>query len=165
MASKFPILTVVLLAGANAAAVEALRPAAEILASFGLGAVTAVLPPDAPLPPLTGGVCAVIVASPDAALPAALARHTSLPVIRVPDAGEDHGGAALLNDGQGNLPAGPDDGGFATMAIGEAGAKNAALFVVASLAGTDERLRTAWAEFRARQTEVVLQSPPLERKD
>ena len=47
------------------------------------------------------------------------------------------------------------------MAIGEAGAKNAALFVISMLAGGDERLRAAWAEFRTRQTDAVLQHPPL----
>jgi 5-(carboxyamino)imidazole ribonucleotide mutase len=41
----------------------------------------------------------------------------------------------------------------ATFAIGEAGAANAALHVVATLATTDARLAQALAEFRARQTE------------
>ncbi len=156
------VSNVVLLAGADAAAVESLRPAAEILASFGLRSETAVLTPEESMSPLASGVYAVIVASPDAALPAALAKHTSLPVIRVPGVGDGRGDLALLDDGHGNLPAGPTDGVFATMAIGDAGARNAALFVVSSLAGTDDRLRAAWADFRARQTETVLRHPPLE---
>ena len=159
------VSNVVLLAGADAAAVESLRPAAGILASFGLETATAVLTPEESISPLASNMCAVIVASPDAALPAALAKHTSLPVIRVPIATGGRGGVALLDDGHGNLPAGPANGVFATMAIGEAGAKNAALFVVSSLAGTDDRLRVAWADFRARQTQEVLRHPPLERTE
>jgi 5-(carboxyamino)imidazole ribonucleotide mutase len=43
----------------------------------------------------------------------------------------------------------------ATFAIGEAGAANAALHVVANLATTDAALRRKLAAFRARQTEAA----------
>ena len=56
-------------------------------------------------------------------------------------------------------------GSFATTAIGEAGAKNAALFVVSALATRQEWLREAWADFRTRQTEAVLGHPALEPED
>ncbi len=152
----------VLLAGLDAEAVNALRPAAEILTSFGIRSETAIILPGDLDAGLAERVCAVIVASTDAALPASLASATSVPVIRVPtDAGDQHG-LALLDDGDGDLPAGGAVGGeFATMAIGEAGARNAALFVVSMLAGRDDRLRAAWAQFRARQTDAVLRHPPL----
>ncbi len=155
----------VLLAAADEAAANFLQPAAEILESFGIRTEWAMLMLDGLVPSLSGDVCAIIVASPDAALPAMLAAHTVLPVIRVPTPGGGRSGAALLTDGDDNLPAGPGNAVFATMAIGEPGAKNAALFVVSSLATTDERYRTAWMEFRARQTEAVLRHPPLEPKD
>jgi 5-(carboxyamino)imidazole ribonucleotide mutase len=43
----------------------------------------------------------------------------------------------------------------ATFAIGEAGAANAALHVIANLATTDDDLRSRLDAFRARQTEVA----------
>jgi 5-(carboxyamino)imidazole ribonucleotide mutase len=49
----------------------------------------------------------------------------------------------------------------ATFAIGEAGAANAALFAVALLALSDGGLQKKLADFRAKQTEAVLKSPPL----
>ncbi len=152
----------VLLAGPDAAAVESLRPAAELLESFGVGTGTAVV---AVGPLETSGFegrCAGIVASPDGALPAAIASATAAPVIRVPVEGAHRSGLALLDDGHDQLPGGDATGAFATMAIGAAGAKNAALFVVAALALRDERLRAAYADYRARQTAAVLHHPPLE---
>jgi 5-(carboxyamino)imidazole ribonucleotide mutase len=47
----------------------------------------------------------------------------------------------------------------ATFAIGEAGAKNAALFAVAMLALTDEALAAKLEDFRAKQTKIVLKEP------
>lgn len=156
----------VLLAGENAAAVEALRPAAEMLCSFGIDTTTAVLAPGR-LDAVAGAEASgIIVASIDAALPAALAAwNATLPVIRVPVETGAGSRADLLSDGAGNLPAGPPAGVFATMAIGEAGAKNAALFVIAAFAHDDEPLRTAWEEFRVRQTDAVLRLPPLTLDD
>ena len=49
----------------------------------------------------------------------------------------------------------------ATLAIGEAGAANAALFAVAILALSDPSLDKKLSEFRAKQTDAVLKAPPL----
>jgi len=50
----------------------------------------------------------------------------------------------------------------ATFAIGEAGAANAALHVIATLAGTDAGLHAKLVAFRARQTQVArdMKVPP-----
>ena len=152
---------VVLLAVADAAALESLRPTAEILAGFGIGAETATILDVGTSGARFDGMCAVVVASPEGALPAAVAAMTRLPVIRVPTATPGRGGLSPLQDETGRLPAGAGESPFAPMAIGEAGAKNAALFVVATLALADERLREEYAAFRARQTaEVLNQSRP-----
>ncbi len=103
----------------------------------------------------------MIVASPDGALPAAVADALPLPVVRVPVAGGTRSGLALLQTADGDLPAAEKEGSsFATVAIGPAGAKNAALFVVSVLALEDDGLRDAWETFRAKQTAAVLQLPP-----
>jgi 5-(carboxyamino)imidazole ribonucleotide mutase len=47
----------------------------------------------------------------------------------------------------------------ATFAIGKAGAKNAALFAAAILAGTDAAVRGRLERFRAQQTDAVLKKP------
>ena len=108
-----------------------------------------------------GDVCAVIVAAPDAVLATRLAARAETPVIRVPTETADRRGLDLLNDGADNLPAGTPEGVFATVAVGEAGAKNAALFVVSILALDDQLLRAAYADYRARQTGDVLAQLPL----
>ncbi len=106
------------------------------------------------------GLRAVVVASPDAALPAALAAASRLPVVRVPVPAEGREGIGLLHDpATSNLPGG--GAAFATVAIGEAGAKNAALFVVSMLGLADPRLWAEWLAFRQRQTDAVLNGPPL----
>jgi 5-(carboxyamino)imidazole ribonucleotide mutase len=51
------------------------------------------------------------------------------------------------------MPAGVPVG---TLAIGEPGAKNAALLAVSILALRDEKIRRAWETFRAEQTKTVL---------
>ena len=106
----------------------------------------------------------VIAASGDAQLPAALGNGTDLPVIRVPVPEGGREGLPLVFDQDGNLPAGRAENGetFATVAIGAAGAKNAALLAVATLALTDPDLRRRWHDFRARQTEA---GPPNPRTD
>jgi len=81
-----------------------------------------------------------------------LAAHTVLPVIGVPmDGGTLHGLDALLATVQmpGGIP-------VATVAIGKAGARNAALLAVQILALTDPRLRRRLLAYRARQTAQVL---------
>lgn len=156
-----PPILVVLVAPDNAG-LDALRPAGETLEAFGVGWEPALFPPCGSLPRLAGGRRAVIAASSDARLPAALAAGTGLPVIRVPVPEGSRDGLPLVCDEGGNLPAsGAGNEAFATMAIGAAGAKNAALFVVATLALTDAGTREKWLDFRARQTETVLRHPAL----
>jgi 5-(carboxyamino)imidazole ribonucleotide mutase len=98
------------------------------------------------------GLRAIIAGAGGAAhLPGMLAALTRLPVFGVPVPskylrGED----SLLSIVQ--MPKGVP---VATFAIGEAGAANAALHVVANLAVTDEALAAKLDAFRARQTEVA----------
>ena len=84
-------------------------------------------------------------------LPGMMAALTPVPVFGVPVPsrylrGED----SLLSIVQ--MPKGVP---VATFAIGEAGAANAALHVVATLATTDSALRSRLQEFRSRQTEAA----------
>ena len=160
-----PPILVVLVAPDNVG-LDALRPAGETLDAFGVGWEPALFPPCGLPPRLASGRRAVIAASGDAQLPAALAAATGLPVIRVPVPEGRRDGLPLVCDESGNLPAGKSgDEAFATMAIGAAGAKNAALFVVATLALTDAEVREKWLTFRARQTETILQHPALKLED
>ncbi len=85
-------------------------------------------------------------------LPGMVASQTSLPVLGVPI--ESHslkGMDSLLSIVQ--MPAGVPVG---TLAIGKAGAKNAALFATSILALEDETLRTKLDKFRKHQSEKVL---------
>ncbi len=135
----------------------ALSSCAALLAKFGVVTQVKVIQAadcktlDAPI-----GLRAAIVASADGALPSALSASwgKKLPVIRLPVAGAA-GNLAALTDGR-------VGGGFATVAVGEAGARNAALLVVSILALEDSRLREAWEAFRRDQTEAVLSLPPLD---
>jgi len=84
-------------------------------------------------------------------LPGMVAAHTMLPVIGVPVPGKALGGLdSLLSIAQ--MPAGVP---VATVAIGEAGARNAGLLAVAILANGDASLREKLREFRAAQTARV----------
>jgi len=88
-------------------------------------------------------------------LPGMTAAKTALPVLGVPV--ESHtlkGIDSLLSIVQ--MPAGIP---VATFAIGKAGAKNAALFAAAILAGTDAAVRGRLERFRAQQTDAVLKKP------
>ncbi|MGG4604713.1 5-(carboxyamino)imidazole ribonucleotide mutase [Alcaligenaceae bacterium 429] len=108
------------------------------------------------------GMKAIIAGAGGAAhLPGMLAALTEVPVYGVPVPsrylrGED----SLLSIVQ--MPKGVP---VATFAIGEAGAANAALHVVANLAMYDDALRVKLNAFRARQTEVArnMQVPPPEQ--
>ena len=81
-----------------------------------------------------------------------IAAHTVLPVIGVPmEGGTLHGLDALLSTVQ--MPGGVP---VATVAIGKAGARNAALLAVEILALTDPQLRRRLLAYRARQTAQVL---------
>ncbi len=92
-------------------------------------------------------------------LPGMLAAKTLLPVLGVPAQSRAlHGLDSLLSIVQ--MPAGVPVG---TLAIGEAGAVNAALLAAAIVARGRPGVRAALAAFRARQTERVLASPaPLD---
>lgn len=87
-------------------------------------------------------------------LPGMIAAKTWLPVLGVPVPSEALGGVdSLLSIVQ--LPAGVAVG---TLAIGRAGAVNAALLAASMIATRDEEVRRAVEEFRARQTSGVLQA-------
>ncbi len=92
-------------------------------------------------------------------LPGMVAGHTLLPVIGVPIQSRALNGLdSLLSIVQ--MPAGVP---VATMAIGRAGATNAALFAIAILAATHPDLRTALATFRAeRAAQVMAETLSLE---
>lgn len=86
-------------------------------------------------------------------LPGMVAGHTLLPVIGVPIQSRALNGMdSLLSIVQ--MPAGVP---VATMAIGKAGAINAALLAVSILGGTRSELRGALANFRAKRAEQVMQ--------
>ncbi len=88
-------------------------------------------------------------------LPGMTAAKTSLPVLGVPVQSKALSGIdSLLSIAQ--MPAGVPVG---TLAIGRAGAVNAALLAAAILAIEDEGIRRALDEFRARQTNGVLAQP------
>lgn len=80
-----------------------------------------------------------------------IAAHTWLPVLGVPIQSKLHGLDSLLSTAQmpGGIPVG-------TLAIGEAGAKNAALLAAAILALSNEGIRENLETFRRKQTESVL---------
>ena len=82
-----------------------------------------------------------------------VAAHTTLPVIGVPIASSSLGGLdALLAMVQ--MPPGVP---VATMGIGKAGAKNAALLAVEILALNDEALRKRLAQYRSDMRKTVLE--------
>lgn len=88
-------------------------------------------------------------------LPGMVAAKTSLPVLGVPVKSRALNGLdSLLSIAQ--MPAGVP---VATFAIGEAGAKNAALFAAAILAHGDEGIARKLEAFRSKQTQDVLQEP------
>lgn len=99
------------------------------------------------------GIQVVIAGAGGAAhLPGMVAAHTWLPVLGVPvESRVLKGVDSLLSIVQ--MPAGIPVG---TLAIGSAGAKNAALLAVSILALHDEKLREALIAFRAKQTAEVL---------
>lgn len=85
-------------------------------------------------------------------LPGMVAGHTLLPVIGVPvQSAALNGMDSLLSIVQ--MPAGVP---VATMAIGKAGAVNAALLAVSILGASRPALRTELAEFRRKRAEAVL---------
>ena len=99
------------------------------------------------------GIRVIIAGAGGAAhLPGMIAAHTHLPVLGVPVRSSSlHGVDSLLSIVQ--MPAGVP---VLTLAIGEAGAKNAALAAIAILALQDPPLRGKLVAYRTAQTERIL---------
>lgn len=143
---------------------ETMRHAAETLDELGIPyearVVSAHRTPDLLFEYASGaeerGLQVVIAGAGGAAhLPGMMAAKTQLPVLGVPVESKALGGLdSLLSIVQ--MPAGIPVG---TLAIGRAGAVNAALLAAAILARTDGDVRARLAAYRARQTESVLASP------
>ncbi len=145
---------------------ETMKAAAKMLDEFGVPyeakAMSAHRTPQAVAEWATNaqknGIKAIIAAAGGAAhLAGVVAAHTTLPVLGVPMPSKHLQGLdSLLSTVQ--MPKGIP---VATFAIGEAGAANAALFAVAVMAVTDKALAAKLAEFRRKQTDAVLKTPPL----
>ncbi len=100
------------------------------------------------------GLEVIIAAAGGAAhLAGVIAAHTLLPVLGVPMKSVLQGLDSLLSTVQmpGGIPVG-------TLAIGEAGAKNAALLAIAILANSRPELRERLREFRREQEQKVLEA-------
>ncbi|PYM00706.1 MAG: 5-(carboxyamino)imidazole ribonucleotide mutase [Verrucomicrobia bacterium] len=99
------------------------------------------------------GIRVMIAAAGGAAhLAGVISAYTWLPVLGVPiQSSALHGLDSLLSIAQmpGGIPVG-------TLAIGSAGAKNAALLAAAILAISDKKIRQSLQAFRKKQTEAVL---------
>jgi 5-(carboxyamino)imidazole ribonucleotide mutase len=140
---------------------ETLRHAAEMLEKFGVpherrvvsAHRTPVLMAEFAAEAAGRGIKVIIAGAGGAAhLPGMIAAHTALPVLGVPvESRVLRGVDSLLSIVQ--MPAGIPVG---TLAIGEAGAKNAGLLAVSILALQDENLRGALDRFRQHQTSSVL---------
>jgi 5-(carboxyamino)imidazole ribonucleotide mutase len=98
------------------------------------------------------GIRVIIAGAGGAAhLAGVIAAHTVLPVLGVPIQSKLQGLDSLLSTAQmpGGIPVG-------TLAIGDAGAKNAALLAAAIIATSDKKLRQKLEAFRKKQSESVL---------
>ncbi len=139
---------------------ETMRRAAEILEDFGIPhecrVVSAHRTPDLMVEYASTaesrGLAVIIAGAGGAAhLPGMVAGHTIVPVIGVPIKSRALNGMdSLLSIVQ--MPGGVP---VATMAIGEAGATNAALFAVAMLARSDADLAGALHQYRQHRAEQV----------
>ena len=140
---------------------ETMKPASEILDDFGVAhesrVVSAHRTPDllfefAKTAESRGLEVIIAGAGGAAHLPGMTASQTVLPVLGVPVQSKALSGLdSLLSIVQ--MPAGVP---VATLAIGTAGAKNAALLAVSILGNSRPELRKKLHEFRAKQTETVL---------
>ena len=139
---------------------ETMQQAALILAEFGVPhecrVVSAHRMPDEMFDyaeaAVGRGLRAIIAGAGGAAhLPGMLAAKTTVPVLGVPVASRHLQGVDSLH----SIVMMPKGVPVATFAIGAAGAANAALFVVAMLAGGDPALRAQLEAFRARQTDAA----------
>ena len=147
---------------------ETMRLAAETLEQLGVGhevrVVSAHRTPELLFEYAAGarerGLEVIIAGAGGAAhLPGMVAARTSLPVLGVPVQSKSLNGLdSLLSIVQmpGGIPVG-------TLAIGPAGAKNAALLAAAILANKYEPVAAALEEFRRQQTETVLADPDPRR--
>lgn len=102
------------------------------------------------------GIQVIIAGAGGAAhLPGMTAAHTHLPVLGVPVQSKALAGVdSLLSIAQ--MPAGIPVG---TLAIGEPGAKNAALLAASIIALSEPTVEESLREFRAQQTQRVLSEP------
>ena len=141
---------------------ETMRAASEILTEFGVPHETRIISahrtPELMAEFASGaearGIEVIIAGAGGAAhLPGMTAAHTLLPVLGVPvESRVLKGIDSLLSIVQ--MPAGIPVG---TLAIGEAGAKNAALLAIAILGNTRPELRQKLRDFRERQTRQVVE--------
>jgi 5-(carboxyamino)imidazole ribonucleotide mutase len=139
---------------------DTMRNAVEILDEFGVPNEARVLSahrtPDATTEfarsAADRGLRVIIAGAGGAAhLAGVIAAHTWLPVLGVPIQSKLQGLDSLLSTAQmpGGIPVG-------TLAIGDAGAKNAGLLAAAILATSDEAVRERLQAFRRKQSENVL---------
>jgi 5-(carboxyamino)imidazole ribonucleotide mutase len=143
---------------------ETMRAASEMLTEFGIAhecrVVSAHRTPELMYEVATGaegrGIEVIIAGAGGAAhLPGMTAAHTVIPVLGVPIESKSLKGLdSLLSIVQ--MPAGVP---VATLAIGTAGAKNAALLAVAILANKRRPLREKLKAFREQQKRKVLEEP------
>jgi 5-(carboxyamino)imidazole ribonucleotide mutase len=138
---------------------ETMKNASDVLKDFGVPheckALSAHRTPEAVVEVVSTaedrGIEVMIAAAGGAAhLAGVVAAHTILPVLGVPMSSVLNGLDSLLSTVQmpGGIPVG-------TLAIGKAGAKNAALLAIAILARKRPELREKLVEFRREQTEKV----------
>ena len=155
--SKKPIVGIVM--GSNSDW-DTMQHAAQILEQFGIAHEAQVLSahrmPDDMFEyaenARSNGLQAIIAGAGGAAhLPGMLASKTIIPVYGVPVASKYLRGEDSLY----SIVQMPKGIPVATFAIGEAGAANAALHVIASLALHDESLAKQLEEFRARQSDTA----------
>jgi 5-(carboxyamino)imidazole ribonucleotide mutase len=142
---------------------ETMKNAADILEEFGVAHETKVISAhrtpdllfDFAKSAETRGIEVIIAGAGGAAhLPGMVAAQSLVPVLGVPVQSKALSGMdSLLSIVQ--MPAGIPVG---TLAIGDAGAKNAALLAVSILSNTRKDLREKLRKFREEQTETILKS-------
>ena len=145
---------------------ETMQHAAQLLAQFGVPhesrVVSAHRTPDVmndyAKSAQSRGLQVIIAGAGGAAhLPGMVASQTLLPVLGVPVQSRALSGLdSLLSIVQ--MPGGVPVG---TLAIGEAGAKNAALLAIRMLANHDEGLRKKLSDFHVEQTQAVIRDSEL----